>query len=314
MRPGRELERASPTEKRAAILILALGILYLLPFVNRGWVPLDEGMIGQAAERVLNGGLPHVDYEEPYPGALSYFYALVFKTSGIDSVHLRWTVFASAVASMAIIFILLRRYLAPLASAAGVWVALVWTFPNYFSSLPSWWILLAALACIWSLVRYIETQRLLYAALAGVAAGAAFCIKQTGLFLFPPLTMALLIVGRNPASRASRIDSLWRTALAVCGFAFVILITRSHAGSSEIVYLIAPVAASCAAFYLLDTLEDLPAAVELQRCAGSHRRCRYTARALRRTIEAAGLACGTSRICSPNWCVEGARLSARKSL
>src|SRR5690348_10746669 len=90
------------TPKRVvAGLLLVLGAVYLLPFVTKGWVPLDEGMIGQAAERVLIGQLPHVDYEEPYTGALSYFYAAVFKLTTIDLANLRWTVFLAALVALA---------------------------------------------------------------------------------------------------------------------------------------------------------------------------------------------------------------------
>ena len=74
---------ASDHQRLVAGVLLLAGCLYLVPFVDRGWVPLDEGMVGQAAERVLNGQLPHVDYEEPYPGALSYAYAAVFRIGAL---------------------------------------------------------------------------------------------------------------------------------------------------------------------------------------------------------------------------------------
>lgn len=247
MRPSVALQRT------AAGLLLVAGALYLVRFVQRGWVPLDEGMIGQAAERVLSGGLPHVDYEEPYPGALSYLYALVFQVAGIDSVNLRWTVFLAAVAALAVIYILLRRYLPPVSAALTTWVALVWTFPNYFSSLPSWWILFCALLCLWAIVRFLESERLLYAALAGLAAGVAFCIKQTGLYLMPPMTMSLLLAGALPGTASGAgVERFVRGGIAVAGFTFVIVITRLHAGSGEVAYLIAPLAATCVTFYLCD--------------------------------------------------------------
>ena len=240
-------------QKAVAGLLLVMAMLYLVPFVARGWVPLDEGMIGQAAERVLRGGLPHVDYEEPYPGALSYLYALVFKLTGIDLVHLRWTVFAAALASLAFVYAMLRRYLTPVAAAVATWIAMCWSFPNYFSSLPSWWVLLCTLACLWALIRYVETDRILFAAAAGFAAGTAFTIKQTGVYVFPPLVMSLLICRGGEPSRSTtlkRFELAVTAAIGLASFALVLLITRSALGSGELVYLVAPVAASCVAFSL----------------------------------------------------------------
>ena len=64
---------------------------------DRGWIPHDEGMLGQSAERVLTGEVPHVDYEEPYTGGLSLMHALVFRLAGIDLIFPRWLLFAGAV-------------------------------------------------------------------------------------------------------------------------------------------------------------------------------------------------------------------------
>ena len=60
---------ASTREKVFGALIVVAAVVYLIPFVPRGWVPHDEGMLGQAAEQVLHGGIPHVDYEEMYTAA-----------------------------------------------------------------------------------------------------------------------------------------------------------------------------------------------------------------------------------------------------
>jgi hypothetical protein len=247
---------ASERQQLIAGGLLLAACVYLIPFVDRGWVPLDEGMMGQSAERVLHGQLPHVDYEESYPGALSYFYAEVFRFTGIDSVHLRWTVFCAALASLAFIYVILRRYLQPISAAIATWVSMCWTFPNYFSSLPSWWVLLFALMCLWSVIRYIETDRLLFAVLAGVAAGIAFTVKQTGAYLLPPLIMSMMICPRHsdvPTTRWRSAEIAITAAVAAAAFALVLLITRSALGSGELVYLIVPVGASCAAFALAHT-------------------------------------------------------------
>jgi hypothetical protein len=244
---------ASDHQRLVAGVLLLAGCLYLVPFVDRGWVPLDEGMVGQAAERVLNGQLPHVDYEEPYPGALSYAYALVFSTTGVDVLHLRWTVFAAAVAGLATLYRILRRFQSPIAAAVTTLVSLVWTYPNYVSSLPSWWVLLCALVCLWAVIQHVDTGRTLFVVVAGLSAGIAFTLKQTGLYLLPPLVMSLMVISKpNESVGAGRgkLDAAARGIISLGAMALVLSITRSGLGGGEVVYLVSPIAASCAAFLL----------------------------------------------------------------
>jgi hypothetical protein len=250
LQPGRP---ASVRQRLIAGGLFLAACLYLVPFVDRGWVPLDEGMMGQAAERVLAGELPHVDYEESYPGALSYLYAGVFRVFGIDAVHLRWTVFGGAIAGLAVLYQIVRRFQPPIAAAVTTIVSLVWTYPNYISSLPSWWVLLCALICVGSVFRYIETGRTSFVVLAGLSSGIAFTLKQTGLYLLPPLVMSLMLCpAANLHATPARLkfDAALRAATALGGTALVILLTRSGLGAGELVYLVGPVAASCAAFLL----------------------------------------------------------------
>ena len=51
-------------------------------------------------------------------------------------------------------------------AATATVVALVWSVPNYFSSLPSWWLLLCAVVCLWGFIRHLETDRLLFVGIA----------------------------------------------------------------------------------------------------------------------------------------------------
>src|SRR5262245_24915732 len=75
--------------------------------VPRGWVPHDEGMLGQSAERVIRGGIPHVDYEETYTGGLTWLYAAVFRFGGIDLLTLRWVLYAAASLAQLVIYAIL---------------------------------------------------------------------------------------------------------------------------------------------------------------------------------------------------------------
>src|SRR5262249_20229490 len=87
---------AAPMQRACGAAMVVALLCYLVPFVSRGWMPHDEGMLGQSADRVLHGDVPHVDYEEPYTGGLTWLYAGVFKIAGVDLLKLRWLLFAVA--------------------------------------------------------------------------------------------------------------------------------------------------------------------------------------------------------------------------
>lgn len=180
-RPGKVA--ASQGHQILGVVMVLAAIVYLTHFVPRGWVPHDEGMIGQSAEQVLHGAIPHIDYQEAYTGGLTYLHAAVFKITGVDLLHVRWLLFAAASWAAFLIYAICRRYLAPAGAALAVWVAVGWSFPNYFAGLPSWWLLVFALACLWAVIRHVETQHRRYLVAAGLFVGLAIAIKQTGLYL-----------------------------------------------------------------------------------------------------------------------------------
>jgi hypothetical protein len=49
----------------AAVLmrVWTLAAIYLVFYLNRDWIASDDGAFAQSAERVLNGELPHRDFE-----------------------------------------------------------------------------------------------------------------------------------------------------------------------------------------------------------------------------------------------------------
>ncbi|MEM7349697.1 MAG: hypothetical protein AAF657_02750, partial [Acidobacteriota bacterium] len=47
------------------VLCWAVAVGYLATLADEGWIPHDEGMLGQCAERLLQGELPHRDFDEP---------------------------------------------------------------------------------------------------------------------------------------------------------------------------------------------------------------------------------------------------------
>ena len=53
------------------ILLGAAGV-YAALLLARGWIPHDEGTLGETALRVLGGQLPHRDFSDVYTGGLPF--------------------------------------------------------------------------------------------------------------------------------------------------------------------------------------------------------------------------------------------------
>lgn len=234
-----------------AAVLVGLSIAYLALLVPRGWIPHDEGMLGQSAERVLTGEVPHVDYEEPYTGGLSLMHALVFRLAGIDLIFPRWLLFAGAFGAQILVYAILRRYVQPIGAALGAWLALGWSFPNYFAALPSWWLLICALVCLWAFLRYTETGLLRFAAAAGLAAGISILIKQTGLYVLVALVMALLYGGEESESRTWWPGRIACATVAAAALGLALMILSARLALSDLLYLFLPIAA-CSRVLLTD--------------------------------------------------------------
>ena len=251
------------------VLVVVAALAYLVPFVARGWIPHDEGMIGQSADRVLHGALPHVDYEEPYTGGLTYLYAALFKLAGVDLVNLRWLLFAAAAGAMWLTYAVTRRHLPPLAAGLATWVAATWSFPNYFAGLPSWWMLLCALLQLWAMIRAVETDRARYVVLAAAAAGTALAIKQTGAYLVVALVLWAIydggVITRHSPPR-ERVELVSRWVAGAAALAFAAVMVGARLTDADGLYLFAPAAATAAVLFFPRTraADTLPAGSTLR--------------------------------------------------
>jgi len=186
-------------------------------------------------------------------------YAALFKVVGFDLVNIRWLLFLAACVTEVLVYTILRRFLAPIASATLTLLALVWSFPNYFAGLPSWWLLVCALSALLALMRYIETGGMRYLAVAGTAAGLAVILKQTGIYLIPPVLMtAWLTSTRSESVGALLRDRIGRLFLGLAFLSAAVFIMRSRLFVPEIVYLLLPVAASSIAFALPARISAAP--------------------------------------------------------
>ncbi len=82
-------------------------------FVFRGWIPVDEGLLAQTAERVLAGELPHRDFDDCYTGGLALLYAAAFQALGIKLTLIRVVFFLAAAMMVPPTFSIARRAASP---------------------------------------------------------------------------------------------------------------------------------------------------------------------------------------------------------
>jgi hypothetical protein len=228
--------RPGPESRLGRLVFLAtwlLTVAWLLPFVFRGWIPHDEGTLAQAAERVLQGELSHVDFDDPYAGGLAWLYAGAFLILGSRLASIRMVLLLFSVVFLACLYRVARRAAPPFLAAGATLLAFAWSLPNYFAGLPSWYNLFCAAFSIWALLRHLETSRRRWLLLAGLLAGLSCLAKVTGLYLVAA-ALLFLVYHEEELTRAgagtvheARPGSRWMLALkAIAGLLFVALLVR----------------------------------------------------------------------------------------
>src|SRR6266481_218342 len=131
--------RTGATTRALVLLIVwAISVGYMATHLKRGWVPHDEGTLGLSAERVLNGELPHRDFDD-YTGGLTFVHALAFRELGVNSASMRFVLFAAFVAWVPTVYYVASRFGPPFVAAGVTLLAIAWSVPNYPGPMPSWY-------------------------------------------------------------------------------------------------------------------------------------------------------------------------------
>ena len=170
-------------ERAWLIATLLLGGWILGSVLLGGWYPHDEGALGQSAERVLLGQVPHRDFDEIYTGLLSYLHALVFQVGGIKASSLRYLLFGVTSIWMVTCYCLARRLMPPVGAAGVTILLLTWSVPIYPAALPSWYNLFCATWVTWALINWHETHMRWWLLVGGIVAGISVLFKLSGAFL-----------------------------------------------------------------------------------------------------------------------------------
>ena len=175
-----------------ALVLCVLAAAYLSFYFNRAWIPSDEGLLAHSAERVLQGELPHRDFDEMYTGGLTYLHAAAFRLLGVRLTSIRVVLFVFSLAFVAATYSVAARqrpwWLAALTTAA----CFVWSVPNYFTGMPSWYNLFLTVFGIVALFRFVDTSARRWLFVAGLFGGLALLVKITGLYYIAAVLMFLL--------------------------------------------------------------------------------------------------------------------------
>ncbi len=150
--------------------------------MDRGWVSHDEGLIGQTAERVLAGELPHRDFDDVYTGGLAYVNAGAMRAFGVNVRSPRIVLVAAFLLCVPALFYAATRFGSPVAAALTTLAAVAWSVPNYIASLPSWYNLMFATLGAAALLRFVEVGHRRWLFIAGVCGGLSFLMKLVGLY------------------------------------------------------------------------------------------------------------------------------------
>lgn len=244
---------AAGTRHPSALVLTALWILtaaYVMPFRDRGWIPHDEGCLAHSAERVLEGELPHRDFDEIYTGALSYLHGLAFQVFGKNLRAIRWMLFLAFLIFVPVLYAIARRFAPPMLAAAVVLSGVLWSFPNYFAGIPSWYNLLFAATGVLCLFRHVETGRLGWVFAAGLCGGISFLFKLVGLYFVVAAALFLLYregaeVERRDASGFSSFPAFAKGLLSAATLLGMLFLIRDRWKPMEIAHFVVPPTALC---------------------------------------------------------------------
>jgi hypothetical protein len=230
----------------ALVVAWTISIGYMASHLKRGWVPHDEGTLGQSAERVLNGELPHRDFDD-YTGGLTFIHALAFRELGINSASMRIVLFSFFVAWVPAVFYAASRFGSAYSAGAVTLLAVAWSVPNYPGPMPSWYNLFFATLGVAALLRYLQVGSRRWLLFAGICGGFSILAKQTGayfvagaflFFVFREQTIANEENSRSPA-RARFYSATVALTLAIF-LALLFSLIHKVPGISELIYFVLP--------------------------------------------------------------------------
>lgn len=225
--------------------VLLIAGVYVGLHLGRGWVPADDGTLGQSALRVFEGQLPQRDFAEIYTGGLSLIHALAFRVFGVSLMSLRICVFLFFLAWIPAVYYIALRFASAMGAGLITLLAVSWSFPNYPAAMPSWYNLFFATFGAAALLRYLEagTRRWLF--VAGVCGGVSILIKVIGAYYIAGvlLFLAFLEQGEHESEQTGEHATPYRafsTGALLLFLITLIYVFRTRLGAGELYQFVLP--------------------------------------------------------------------------
>jgi hypothetical protein len=210
-------------------------------------MPFDDGTLAQSAERVLQGQLPHRDFDDVYTGGLAVLDAAAFRLLGTTLWSLRLVLFAVFLAWVPAVYAIAGRFVRPIAAATVTLLAVVWSLPNYTAAMPSWYNLFFATFGVAALFRYLDDGRARWLVLAGVMGGLSFLVKVVGLYYVAGVLLFLVFHAHASAraeagagARRGNAYALFVTGALALFVAALVMLVRRQLHAAEVVQLVMP--------------------------------------------------------------------------
>ena len=180
-------------------LVWLLSAAYTAHYLDRGWIPHDEGFFAQTAERVLQGQLPHRDFDDRYTGGLTLLHSLAFRMFGIRLTSMRLVLFGFFLLWIPAMFYVASRLVSVYAAGALTLLGVAWSLPNYPAPVTSWYNLFFAVFGTATLLRYIEVRTHRWLFVAGLCGGLSILAKVAGLYYVVGVVLFLIFREQNLA-------------------------------------------------------------------------------------------------------------------
>lgn len=202
LEPGRisqPLAVYRPEESRAecviALFVFLASFGYLCLFRRYNMMEPDEGIILQAAQRVLIGQVAYRDFFSFYTPGSFYFLAAIFKVFG-SSIQVARTVLAATGAALSVLtYLIARRVCSRGWSLVAAGLVTLTSVAFRFLVLHNWDSTLWASLAIYSALRWQETGRRRWAAAMGTFCADAVLFEQSkGAGVILGLTVGFLVV------------------------------------------------------------------------------------------------------------------------
>jgi hypothetical protein len=221
-------------DRRRIWTFIALGIIALVSLARGIHLafPLerDEGEFGYIAQQLLHGVPVYLSaYTQKLPGAY-WVYAFFLLLFGQSTVAIHMGLLLTNAATMALIFLTLRKSHGGLAGCAGALIYGVMALsPALFASAghATHFIAFFSVAGLYALLHARERGKVWLYLLSGVLFGLAFMMKQSGIF-YAPLIFVFLLVDAFVLEPAMKTRIAARAGAFAAGAAAPVLLTAAY--------------------------------------------------------------------------------------